>query len=369
MAAGPTPPDSRFLELDGLRGIAALAVVVYHFTDYQGGQGVPDPEYIPAIWWGEYGVQLFFLISGFVILMTARRARVVSDFVISRVSRLYPVYWLAVTVGIVLGVVLQLPGTQIGWVDRVANYTMVQRLLLFDNVDPVYWTLAVEMQFYMLIFLVLVITRNSITDRLVIFLAFAWIALSLAVGLVARPHTLGVEPQFVATEWKMLINLLLVEYGPFFAAGMLCYLARKERGYLPLALIALALVPASAWIVRGLEHGVIVAVVVVIFGVVVFRRGTGLLRWRPVQFFGRISYSLYVAHLLPGTAIILSTWPVIGRDLSVLVALVAVTVLAVGYHRLGEVYLTKRFKAALVSLRQRWRDASKSPPSPELLSG
>jgi len=72
----------------GLRGIAALAVVVGHFTGTYNTRYPDDPAPIFDFPAGAFGVQLFFMISGFVILISAERARVPTDFVISRVSRL-----------------------------------------------------------------------------------------------------------------------------------------------------------------------------------------------------------------------------------------------------------------------------------------
>lgn len=218
-------PVARFRELNGLCGIAALGVVVYHFTTYTSAFTRFEPRRIwPVVWWGEYGVQLFFLISGFVILMSARRARTVTDFAISRASRPYPVYWLAAAVSLALSLVFPLPGSGSGWADRNANVTMVQRFLLFDNVAPVYWTLAVEMQFYIILALLILVTRSWLTDRVVLSLCAGWLIVAGAAAIVLRPHTLGVNPQLVETPFKILNNILLVEHGPLFVAGMLCYL-------------------------------------------------------------------------------------------------------------------------------------------------
>src|SRR5580692_12667601 len=82
-----TAPD-RIEELDSLRGIAAMAVVVNHYTHW----GPYVARRVPYFWWGLQGVDLFFVISGFVILMTASHGTL-RDFVISRASRLFPGYW------------------------------------------------------------------------------------------------------------------------------------------------------------------------------------------------------------------------------------------------------------------------------------
>ena len=59
--------------------------------------------------------------------------------------------------------------------------------------------------------------------QLVLRLVGIWFAVSLVVAVLARPHTLGIDPQNVDTPWKMVLNLLLVEWGPF-PAGMLAHL-------------------------------------------------------------------------------------------------------------------------------------------------
>jgi peptidoglycan/LPS O-acetylase OafA/YrhL len=88
--------SARLLELDGLRGLAALSVVLYHYTymynQFFGHRTKPLATFSR----GMFGVDLFFIISGFVILMTVSRADNVLDFVVSRLSRIYPVYWVAI---------------------------------------------------------------------------------------------------------------------------------------------------------------------------------------------------------------------------------------------------------------------------------
>src|SRR3954471_184909 len=86
----PTPPAARIAELDALRGLAALGVALFHFS-------LLDPAAGPGFAIGASGVDLFFIISGFVILMTLERTRDWKDFLVGRFSRLYPAYWACVT--------------------------------------------------------------------------------------------------------------------------------------------------------------------------------------------------------------------------------------------------------------------------------
>ncbi len=230
-----------------------------------------------------------------------------------------------------------------------------------------YWTLAIEMQFYALILALLLLTHARITDRLVPpWIAGIWISVSLVIAILARPYTLGVNPQLVVTTWKIPLNLLLVEWGAFFSAGMLMYLARKDSRYRIGGLLAVLSTVLVSGILHGWEQMAWVAGVATLFTVVVLRERTGVLLWRPIQFYGRISYSLYIGHAVTGYAILhLIAPPFTGRNLGMVVTFAAVTGIAVVYHRIGEVYLSGKMKEGLLALRDRWRSRRRSQDAPE----
>lgn len=75
--------------------------------------------------YGVYGVHLFFLVSGYVILMSAERVKRASDFVVTRFARLFPVYWIAVTWSILIALALEPVDVAQTWRDRLLNYTML----------------------------------------------------------------------------------------------------------------------------------------------------------------------------------------------------------------------------------------------------
>ena len=86
-------------EIDLLRFLAALAVVLFHYA-FRGyaahSSSMPYPLLEAVAKYGSYGVELFFLISGFVILMSASGGSL-KHFVISRIVRLYPAFWVCCT--------------------------------------------------------------------------------------------------------------------------------------------------------------------------------------------------------------------------------------------------------------------------------
>ena len=350
--------DQRFRELDGFRGIAALAVVLSHFTGGFDSRYAGTADHAPTPFeagWGAYGVQLFFLISGFVILLSARRAKTPSDFVISRVSRLYPAYWIALIVSIVITVQTNMPHTQMRWTDRLLNFTMIQRWILVDNVDNVYWTLAIEMQFYVLIAALLWLTRNRLTDRLVRIIGVSWLLVALAVAIWAFPASHGLDPQNVATPVKLVLNATLAEWGSLFVAGMFAFIARStSRGWLWVGL-AMAVSVTNAYLLETPGTAIAVSIVCAMFLFVAMRRETRVLKWAPIQWYGKISYSLYIGHQITGYALMHVIEPIVGRWLAMGIAFVVVTLIAWGIWKLGEQLGSKSLRSGLLALRARIR--------------
>lgn len=142
--------QNRLLSLDALRGVAALSVVIFHYTaNFQYKYGHTSPPLL-SFELGRYGVELFFMISGFVIFLTLDRVRSTADFAFARFSRLFPTYWMAVLLTWAIVTIFGLPGREVNGVAAVANLTMIQAILGFPNVDSVYWTLQAELGFYVL---------------------------------------------------------------------------------------------------------------------------------------------------------------------------------------------------------------------------
>lgn len=143
-SVGQQAPRGRIGILDGLRLCAALMVVLYHYVAFGGGWEGSQAQLFPVLFrpsaYGWLGVELFFMISGFVICMSSW-GRSVSHFFTSRVIRLFPAYWLAIAV--TTAVVFFMPGgiTPLPWRDLLVNLTMLQRPMGVDEVEGVYLSL------------------------------------------------------------------------------------------------------------------------------------------------------------------------------------------------------------------------------------
>ena len=233
LAARPDRPR-RLEALDLLRFMAAVSVVLYHylFRGWQNNEffsvrfdrGGEDFRY------GYLGVELFFVISGFVIPLSCD-GRSPREFVQSRITRLYPAYVLAV---LLTWGVTSLFGSRtlhFSIVEMLVKLTMFQQFLGVRNVDGVYWTLTRELLFYVFIYLCL---WRGWARRIEVPLAI-WTLWSFAAPLLR----LG----------KVAIVLTNADYSGYFIAGSTLFLLyRRGRSAFRLALLggALALMHLQA---------------------------------------------------------------------------------------------------------------------------
>ncbi len=285
-AEGAPPAGNRIAELDALRGIAALSVVLYHFTWFIGTilPGMPRPAF--TLPWGCYGVQLFFAISGFVILMTLDRTATVRQFARSRFRRLFPPYWIAMAATFAIVTLLGPTKLQVGAGEFLLNLPMLQLFTGVRMVDGVYWSLNVELAFYLCM---LAVWRAGYHRRIERVLA-AWIALKWLWWMLP-----GFAPK--------LALLLVADHIPYFAIGMASYRIwsgqRRWFEQMPLLAFAFATVllidPRDAhWLIVGL---------IALFLLLAARK----LSWLavpPLLKLGEISYPLYLVHAAIGYAII-----------------------------------------------------------------
>ncbi len=276
--------DTRVRELDALRGIAAMAVVLFHLiTAYynviEGASRLPfDFE------WGLHGVDLFFAISGFVIYMTLSQTRTVSDFLVSRFSRLFPAFWLAVLVTSAIVLAIGPEKLKPSLATIAINMTMLQDFFSQRRVDEVYWTLSYELAFYawMLLF-----WRLRLLDCIETTLICAMIIYCLVVSLVPLP------------QW--LFTVFLVGFIHFFAIGVASYRvwsgARRWEQQAPL-LFAAFLTGILFELGFNRPQGEVAAFTLLVTAIMIAVSLNRLswLRHPVLLWLGAISYPLYLVH-------------------------------------------------------------------------
>lgn len=202
----------RYNEIDFLRGIACLSVVAFHYCS----RG-PQAGWMPQAWfpgldtitrYGYLGVDLFFLISGFVILMSARNATP-REFLASRVARLFPAFWVAVTLTAGTAWFLHDGRFEVPFRTYLINLSMVPHWFDVPYVDGAYWSLAVELHFYIMVWLLI---RLRLLNHLE-WIMLAWLGISFINA---------VRPVYMLQFW------LNAGWAPLFVAGGAFYLIRTS---------------------------------------------------------------------------------------------------------------------------------------------
>ncbi|MFE9310702.1 acyltransferase family protein [Streptomyces sp. NPDC006706] len=361
IVSGKGAGRDRLAALDGLRFLAALSVVLFHFVGQTPGAmegiwGRPYQSVFPELHgyfaFGRLGVDLFFLISGFVICMSAW-GRTPRDFFISRVTRLYPMYWIAIVVS---ACVIYFADTPFGHPHPrvlLANFTMLQTPLGVSNLDPVYWTLWPELCFYLTF--AVVVWKGLTYQRVVIFCGLWTVAAVLAPAAHIPLLTLVVNPTSA----------------PYFIAGMAFYLMYRYRptpllwGIVAMSwLLALhfLLAPTGGrnnWETWSPWRGWLVLAVTVFFLMVgaIALGWTRRLRWRGLTVMGTMTFPLYLLHDTLGMTVAHHFGDRVDPLLLVGVTVAALVVLSYLVHRFVE-------RPMVLAMRRSLKTAAFGPEPP-----
>jgi peptidoglycan/LPS O-acetylase OafA/YrhL len=303
----------RLTELDALRGIGAMCVLVFHYST-RFHELFPRAEHVPFSFpGGNYRVLLFFTISGFAIFFTLDRIRTVADFAVNRFARLYPAYIVAMLLTLSIEYLGRVYALLIGPGAILANFTMLQGFAFIPEVDGAYWTLTVEIAFYVCM---IALWKFAGLKRLEPMLA-GWLALRWLFDL---------WPDMP----ERMIMLFVLRYIPFFILGMLSYRLwsgqrswRQQAPYAALALITVAITETP---------DIFIAACLLIATFAALIRGhLRFLAIRPLTWLGGISYSFYLIHQHIGFVVMLKATqagygPWTGFLLAILVALALGTI-------------------------------------------
>jgi exopolysaccharide production protein ExoZ len=312
--ADPSGP-TRLPFIDSLRGIAAMMVLCTHLLhstvmDKPLHHILPDPL-TSLLRLGSKGVQIFFVLSGFVIMLSLARVtfdrRVAATFALRRQIRLDPAYW----------VVLFVTAADL-WIERRAGFTVgdpvpganniavnlgyLQALTGQNQIVKVAWTLAIEIQFYLFLLLLLAVANARVVRRtaarvVVVHLrALPWLlwatgGASLLWSALGETHNDGLW----AGRWAGSVWF-------YFCFGALCALAHlKTCGWAnPFAFGCL--IAVSSWLPSSLDRAGLIAGLVTAATIAFSLRRPSVARSlgapRVLQYLGKRSYSIYLVHTL-----------------------------------------------------------------------
>jgi peptidoglycan/LPS O-acetylase OafA/YrhL len=315
--------EQRLQFLDVIRGLAALAVVLEH------GSERLFPGYLKAsnsyFTLGVFGVSTFFLVSGFIIPVSMERHGSLSSFWQARFFRLYPMYWFSIFAVLAFGWVVSagLPsmfGTHL-WRGVLANMTMFQTFLGVPNLSGLYWTLTMEMIFYLLcsgLFLVGLLSRTLVwvwTAAIANLAATLGLAVCFHRSLPAGRTALIISAFFGTLVYRLYRGSVgrkaILQLAPLLALSLLCGFWFRFHQF-----------PSSekddAFRFLGVSLSYLGAYL--LFGMLYLRRHKTFPF--PLLWLGRISYSLYLLHGFAFALIPAGEYPLLRLGLGALAAVV-----------------------------------------------
>ncbi|MFG0255085.1 MAG: acyltransferase family protein [Rhodopirellula sp. JB053] len=312
-SASPTAPQiasqvvakshRRITELDSLRAMAAINLVLFHFTHvYVVKFGFSSP--LGGEWpFGAYGVMLFFILSGFVNSMSLMRRGKSKDFLAARLIRIVPLFYIAIVANLLICQMEPLSGTPITTAQFLANLTLMPRVFGYECIDPVMWTLQVEMMFYVL--LVGLLRFGGLRNYFIGWgvLLFGSITLCPTLDMLAASHGEAVWFKFGTA----VRHLLALDFVPMFAIGFLLYQIKTKAGRLHWNIAGILV---AATIFHCIDHGKHNPAATALITAVVATAAWGrfpLLRFRPLVYVSGISYAIYLCHNNLG-CVLLSTF-------------------------------------------------------------
>lgn len=308
----------RIRELDSIRALAALAVVLYHYTTrYDEIFGV---KFLYSLPYGWLGVPVFFILSGFVIHLTLDHVKSIKEFLFKRFLRLYPTYWLAIvltiTITIVSGIGSEYSYFKVPLLDSIMNFTMWHQFFNFHHIDGAYWSLLPELLFYVLmafLFYFNCICRYYWYNTILLFFCVLHYYYPLPVlGKVLDLHyillfMIGVGFYRIYKNENSFVEHLFI--GVNFIVGTILYQVAQPSVSVELL-------------------GVFFVIILIFYYLFVFEKLSFLGKIKPLLFIGDISYALYLIHQNVGYIVIYYTEIFLGRLGAILLAIATSVVFA-----------------------------------------
>jgi peptidoglycan/LPS O-acetylase OafA/YrhL len=305
--AGRPREASRVPALDGIRGLAALYVVAHHcwLVTFHGYPANTGPRWLGWLVYGHLAVVVFIVLSGFSLAMApARRGwqlGTVTQFAQRRARRILPAYWAALAFSLVIAWAVT-PELHSG--PPTGRSVLVYGLLLQDVArapipNGAFWSIAVEVELYLLLPLLLLMRRRAGAAITLACVALPVVALGLLrPGVATADKLTGMAPQFAP-----LFTVGVIAAGVVVAGGRL---RRLRWAWVAAAagapVMLLVIVNGSVWTVHHyywIDLAICPAIALLLAALAAGQADllTRLLTTRPLRALGSCSYSLYLIHV------------------------------------------------------------------------
>ncbi|WP_440056601.1 acyltransferase family protein (plasmid) [Pseudoalteromonas sp. T1lg65] len=289
--------NTRFYEIDLLRFLCALGVVIFHYTYTAHMEGFAPIADFPLLReftrYAYMGINFFFVISGFVILMSVS-SRSLAHFLKSRFIRLFPAYWAALLLTTLVTLYIGGDKFTVSPAQFIANITMVNEAMNYAPIDSAYWTLYIEIKFYLFMAVILLIRGLRYLEAVI--------------GVVLIASLL-----ILFTPWSLEINMftaIFPHWSGYFAAGCTLYLTKQHgvniyRAGLLLLSLCFVVVQSTkfgglmaSWFNIEFDPFIIATINVIFFAIFLI---SALCEKHPLRlpvfyYFGILTYPLYLVH-------------------------------------------------------------------------
>ena len=302
----------RYVRLDCLRGVAIILVFIYHYyirwPDLYPYGDTFSFKFLSSL--GTYGVKLFFMISGFVILLTLEKCNNFQEFLIRRLIRLFPLMLLSsLIIYYSSDFFIERPGGYLSFKDLLPSILFIEPQWVnfifgtnFNNYEGAFWSLCIEVRFYVIFgFLYysygIIIARNLLILLSSIFLVFKLFYLFLY----------GIFPKNI--YFNFIEDIFFIKHIPWFIIGIICYEYRNnfknmyEFFKFNLLFIMGTIAPI---LIDGRKTLYFTIIIIILFLVSIFTEWCKFFfSSKILQIYAYISYSFYLIHENIGVSLII----------------------------------------------------------------
>ncbi len=306
--------NQHYYQIDLLRFVAAFSVLLFHYSVRSYGANPALYVHYPFLdiigRYGFLGVPLFFIISGFVISLSAEYSNA-KNFLISRITRLYPAYWLCISLSAIIMLYFGGAYFPITLKQYLVGLTMLQSFFNVPDVDGVYWTLALEIQFYLFVFLLLFFKKFAYLEKL------SWLWLLICCIILFVPH---------------LTYVFIPRYAPYFIAGITFYKIKNDKLNAARASVLVITLAIAIYLTTQPQHlaiglsfsriaiGVILATFWLLFYLLVTNRLSSFYHPSFIKL-GALTYPLYLIHENIGINLLNALNPLLNKWIALVITI------------------------------------------------